>query len=309
MVEVSVRRPVASDDLESFRALATAVERELGHSVLNDDMRRLIDDLPERAALVQADDNGALVGAVFVATRPREPDVVTFALTVPRGETELEVARALLRAALDDVARRGVHGVQDVELTVFGADDDREALVASLGFVRHRSLLQLRLPLPLYEQPRWPDGVRVRPFVVGQDEDEWLAVNRRAFAHDPDQGTWGLDDLTAREAQAWFDPDGFLLALDDAGLAGFCWTKVHAPDPPGEPVALGELYVLGTDPDRRGTGLGRALAVAGLEYLHERRGTPAGMLFVDAENEAALGLYRSLGFVTSRVDRVYRCRR
>jgi len=33
--------------------------------------------------------------------------------------------------------------------------------------------------------------------------------------------------LQAREQEDWFDPDGFVLAFDADGLAGFCWTKVH----------------------------------------------------------------------------------
>ena len=35
------------------------------------------------------------------------------------------------------------------------------------------------------------------------------------------------------------------------------------------------------------------------------RGIDVGMLFVDADDEAAVGLYRSLGFTTSRTDRAY----
>ena len=54
----------------------------------------------------------------------------------------------------------------------------------------------------------------------------------------------------------------------------------------------------------QGRGLGRALTVAGLDHLH-RRGIDVGMLFVDAGNTPAVGLYRALGFVTSRIDRAY----
>jgi ribosomal protein S18 acetylase RimI-like enzyme len=35
------------------------------------------------------------------------------------------------------------------------------------------------------------------------------------------------------------------------------------------------------------------------------RGITVGMLFVDAANEAAVGLYHSLGFTTSRTDCAY----
>jgi mycothiol synthase len=147
--------------------------------------------------------------------------------------------------------------------------------------------------------------VTVRPFEVGRDEDAWLRVNNRAFATDPDQGGWDEAVLAAREREPWFDPGGFLLAFDDGGLAGFCWTKVHLATPPVEPVALGEIYVIGVDPDHQGGGLGRALVLTGLANLHERHQIFRGMLHVDRANQAAVALYRSIGFALARVDRAY----
>ena len=97
--------------------------------------------------------------------------------------------------------------------------------------------------------------------------------------------------LEQREQEPWFDPDGFLLAFDADGLAGFCWTKVHPPQPPHEPDALGEIYVIGADPSRQGTGLGARSPPAGLASLAER-GITVGMLYVDGANDAAVGLYR-----------------
>ena len=109
--------------------------------------------------------------------------------------------------------------------------------------------------------------------------------------------------LRERMAADWVDLEGFLMADDPSGpgLIGSCWTKVHRDHAP----VLGEIYVISVDPRHHGQGWGRSLTVAGLESL-ARRGVPVGMLYVDATNQAAVGLYRVLGFEVDHVDRSYR---
>ncbi|WP_433792410.1 mycothiol synthase [Actinoplanes sp. CA-252034] len=169
------------------------------------------------------------------------------------------------------------------------------------GFERARVLWQMRRslvePLPVIPLP---EGVTVRHFRPGADEQAWIGVNARAFAHHPEQGRWTLDDLLSRESEPWFDPAGFLLAVDITDtLLGFHWTKVHPAS--GDEPALGEIYVLGVDPSGHRRGLGAALSVAGLRHLAERGLTVAG-LYVDESNSAAVKLYRGLGFEVFKAD-------
>ena len=204
------------------------------------------------------------------------------------------VGRALLQAALDVVAAQG-GGHVHLWVPQAGADDDTMATEA--GLTRGRQLLQLRRPLPLSPDA---EAAPTRAFVPGQDEHDWLEVNNRAFAWHPEQGGWDLDTVLARESEAWFDPDGFRLHERDGRLAGFCWTKIHsALDPP-----LGEIYVVAVDPDFQGLGLGRSLVVSGLRWL-EAKGLTIGMLYVDADNSAAVALYRDMGFTLDHQDQAY----
>ena len=106
-------------------------------------------------------------------------------------------------------------------------------------------------------------------------------------------------------------------------LGGFHWTKVHGSTDLHDSVddarsgtrrpgsgqhghrAIGEVYVLAVAPPWRGSGLGRALTLAGLHHLR-RRGLDQVMLYVDASNLPAIRLYEGLGFVRWDTDMMYR---
>ena len=213
------------------------------------------------------------------------------------------VGRALLTRALAETAvvpgrtlRVWAHG--DLPAARRFAQDQGMAVV--------RELLQMRVDLTTRpaSTPNLPTGVTVRSFEPGRDEDAWRRVNSRAFAYHPEQGRMTSADLRAREAEPWFDPAGFLLAERDGILLGSVWTKVHpagaqAPGQSAEPV--GEIYVVGVDPDAQGLGLGRALTALGLDHL-TARGLGAAILYTGAENTVAVHTYERAGFVRSAVD-------
>ena len=138
------------------------------------------------------------------------------------------------------------------------------------------------------------------------DDAELLRVNNAAFAWHPEQGGWTADDLAQRRTEAWFDPAGLFLAFDGPTLLGFHWTKIHRGKPGAE--SAGEVYVVGVDPAAQGRGLGRVLTEVGLVYLAERLADvdPAiVLLYVEADNTAALRTYEQLGFAVYSVDTAY----
>jgi mycothiol synthase len=188
-------------------------------------------------------------------------------------------------------------------------------LATTAGFERFRALTQMRRSLrDRLDPPVFPAGRRLRTFVPGQDEQEWLNLNGRAFAKHPEQGGWTRHDLELREREPWFDPAGFFIAETDGRMVGFHWTKVHppeepdAPDDDGPPESIGEVYVVGVNPGEQGSGLGRALTLAGLHHLREA-GLAQAMLYVDEDNVPAIRLYEALGFTRTRTDAMYRKRR
>ncbi|WP_330297212.1 mycothiol synthase [Streptomyces sp. NBC_00503] len=193
-----------------------------------------------------------------------------------------------------------------IRVWAHGGKSAARHLAQVLGLTLFRELRQLRRPLggagtdaaPLPE-PVLPPGVTVRTFVPGADDAAWLAVNAAAFAHHPEQGSLTQRDLNDRIAQPWFDAKGFFLAERDGELVGFHWTKVHAEQ------QLGEVYVVGVRPGAQGGGLGKALTAIGLHHL-AAAGLPTAMLYVDADNPAALAVYAGLGFTTHEVDLMYR---
>ena len=185
-------------------------------------------------------------------------------------------------------------------------------LAESRGFTRIRTVVQMRhtlnSPLPPLDNP-----ASLRTFRVGHDESEWLALNNRAFKDHPDQGNWTERDLEVRKREEWFDPQGFILATDTRSenekksIVGFCWVKIHGgtkhQDHDHDPI--GEIYVMGVDPASHKKGIGKEVTLAGLHFMQDH-GIFSAMLYVDAANEPALNLYRSLGFTEWGRDVLYR---
>lgn len=220
-----------------------------------------------------------------------------------------ELVESMLSTVPDKKLRLWAHGEQLAAIE----------LARSMNFINTRVLWQMRRSLrtPL-SPPVLPPGIRLRTFSPDLDAQAWLELNSRAFANHPEQGGWLIADLESRMGEPWFSTDGFILAIaDDTGdIAGFHWTKVHgatghavhapkdhAPEAHAH-EALGEVYVVGVDPNWQGTGLGRAITVIGLQHLRDL-GLSQAMLYVDATNSPALKLYSSLGFTRWDTDVLY----
>ena len=253
------------------------------------------------------------------ATRGPDGAIDGAAVLVPEG------AAAVLELVVDPTARRTGRGTVLADAAAAAVRDlarEETTSVWAHGMLpgavrlarRHglepvRELRRMRLShaaLAALPEVRLADGVALRGFVPGQDEQAWLDVNAAAFADHPEQGSLTRADLEDRMAEDWFDADGLLLAAREADgrLLGFHWTKVE-PDAGADGPRVGEVYAVGVSPDAQGLGLGRALTLAGLHRMAEQ-GVDVVDLYVDADNTAAVALYASLGFELFAADAQYR---
>ncbi|RUQ23352.1 RNA degradosome polyphosphate kinase [Kocuria sp. HSID16901] len=281
--------------------------------------------------IVAAYDGEKLVG-VAIATAPEDPDSTgtvegTVLPEYRAGGVGRNIAEFLLgNEGLGDAAaqyRVWVHGSgESAESKDYSAPLAAAHLAQVFGYTPVRELWKMRLELnpktrahiatkAEEHSPRGP--VRVRSF-EDSDAEAWVRLNARAFADHPEQGQLGVSDLRDRQKESWFRPEGFFLAesLQDStgspALLGYHWTKIED-QPDGE--REGEVYAVGVSPDAQGTGLGRALTLRGMDYLakigNDGAESPleAIVLYVDADNQAAVALYRSLGFHPWDVDTMY----
>jgi mycothiol synthase len=242
-------------------------------------------------------------GPVTPKTAPATAEVVVDPADRRRG-----VGTMLIQAVEDALGPAAA----SLQIWSHGHLEGARAFAIRDGYVNVRELWAMRRSLgrdaPALPFVSLPEGFESRHFVVGQDEGAWLRVNARAFADHPEQGRITRADLDLRIGEPWFDATGLILVEDARGpapvLAASHWTKVVPAADPSVGPTEGEVYVVGVDPAYQGLGLGTAVTVLGLEHLRER-GLSQAMLYVDADNAAAVATYSRLGFTRFAVDVKY----
>lgn len=169
-----------------------------------------------------------------------------------------------------------------------------QRVLSRLDFSLVRRFLELRLDIA---DVHWPDinqaALECRYLQRGE-EDKLTQIQNRAFT-----GHWGYNPNTVeaiiyRINRSNCSPEDVVLACDGDKVAGYCWTRV-AYEGGAISERNGQIYMLGTDPDYRGRGVGKKVLLAGLARL-KSKSLEVAELTVDSENKAACALYRSIGF-------------
>jgi mycothiol synthase len=262
------------------------------------------DPFNEQARLdVESGRRSPIVVQLWQATTGAPLDRPVGAAILGRGELDFVIDPLFRGKGFGESAVRGLLATARGTLTAWSHGDHPAAkkLAERHGFTPVRVLLHLVAPLDAnsVKPPAVPDGFTITGMRPG-DEREWVDLNARIFDTHPEQGRLTVEDLRARQAEPWFDSDDVLMLRDASGrLIGYDWVKVE----PGS--SEGEIYVLGVNAGMAGRGLGRLLLQAGLARLAERGCSSAG-LYVEADNEAAVHLYRAAGFEEHTIDVQYR---
>lgn len=284
-------RPATLDDSTALLDLLGRCAMVDGHEPLSE-FKALRTPVANGARSIVADDvHGDIVAVAVAAWHPRDIGEMGGSWAA-----EMALDPALRSVTTYEVLLAAIERCLDGEPALWAFSDHQATAARRRGMSASRTLVEMRRPLPA-PAGDFPEELSIRGFAAGEDENEWLALNHEVFGDHPEAGSIDRADLALRMAQPWFDPSGLLILEDGSESVGYCWTKRH----PGE---IGEIYMVGLKPAYQGSGLARPLTLAGLDYL-ARHGAEIGMLYAEASNETATGLYESMGFETARKITLY----
>lgn len=301
---ISTHSTLREQEVSEVRALTKLVTEADGLSPLSEHVLLHLRHGGDVRAwhLLARDSEGHLVGYLHLdqTDEVAGPAIEVSVIPAERGHG---IGSALVRNALTQVGAKGVR------LWAHGQQAGAHKLAQSLGFLQVRELWQMRrslfAPLPKAQEVT---GIKVRAFEPGVDDLDWVKLNSEIFASHPEQGGWTQQDLHIRMSEPWFDPNGFFVAVNENNqMVGFAWTKIHGSSSHGdhEHSSIGELYVVGVAAEYRGRGISTAISIKALEFLRGH-GLPAVMLYVDADNNLAIDVYKSIGFTHWDTDVMFR---
>ena len=305
MTSIAWRTALADEDQRRIQELIAAARKADGVAPVGDQVLRQLSH--DRTRHLLALDGDSVVGYLDLAAATDEAPAMAEVVVHPQWRGR-GIGSAMARTALAE-------GGSGTRIWAHGNLEPARATAKAVGLRPVRELLQMRRPLTNLPPVTIPAGVRVSTYRGPDDDAELLRVNNAAFAWHPEQSGWTAADVAERRGEPWFDAAGLFMAFDDqtGGLLGFHWTKVHNAggqerSDSGTNPGLGEVYVVGVDPAAQGRGIGATVTLVGLHHLAQRLSgadQPTVMLYVEADNSAAVNTYQRLGFEVSTVDVAY----
>lgn len=306
-------------DAERLRAAAQlvveAAESADGVPPLSEQFLRGLSDVRIGHTHVVALCEGQLVG--FAALAPAQQEETK---QVTPAQAELVVAPMFRRRGVaKEMVEHITAGAPGLQLWAHGNLEPAQRCAESLGLSKKRSLVVLGLGgqelIDVAGEAsaiQMTGGFELLNYTEsaerwGQElvDSEWLRVNNEAFSWHPEQGGWDAARLDRARETDWYRPEDVMLLWNlpdrgEPGLAGFHWMKRHNAETP----VTAEVYVIGIGEGFRGQKLSKPLLVSGLQHL-VKTGSEMVILYVESDNESAMGLYRAYGFEVREEHAVY----
>jgi ribosomal protein S18 acetylase RimI-like enzyme len=240
-------------------------------------------------------------GEVLDSYRPgvvfeRDGHIIGHAAVSEAGETSVIIDPAdpdgpALEALVAWLGEGGHHEVES-----YAGDAKRIAWLEAQGFTHERSTFDLQRGIdPPLTPAVWPDAVTAERYRPGEDD---AAVHALVYV----DAAWGdVPGHTARSLEAWqsmITPEyrGWI-ARRDGRAVGWVAGRLFSD-------GRGWVQQIAVARSARGLGLGRALLLHSLADLRDH-GATSFALGTQAANDAALGLYRRVGFEVDREWRFY----
>lgn len=245
----------------------------------------------ETDAWVTVDSTGRIVGYASVRDRGHER-IMSFAKVHPdyRG---LGIATRLLQLT-EERARQHIplaqtHARVTLSTHISHVNEDAGRLLVSRGYKHVRSTWAMAIEMEKAPQePQWPEGITLRPFIPGQDDRAVFEAVDEAFADH-----WGH---TSGNFERWkdyhvnredFDPALWFLAYSGDEIAGAALCGYY--------LGMGIVNTLGVRRPWRRKSLGMALLLHSFGEFY-RRGNHKVVLGVDTQNlTGATRLYERAG--------------
>ncbi|MCY4652667.1 MAG: GNAT family N-acetyltransferase [Dehalococcoidia bacterium] len=279
------------EDLESVAELfnrvgdAAGTEKELDSEVVRQNLS--VPSVSPETNLRLAVNGTDLVGYHLLSPEPLIGRAVIVGGAIP----EFRDSGILTRLLRDSVERAEEAGARVVHFqTALDAHDDRR-LLESEGFEKIKEFWQMRWEGSELPPLRLRPGFRLKSFELDRDEAMLTELQNTAFGENWGFSPNNVDQIAARVRVKISPPDGVIFIMDGDSAAAYNWTQ-RIQNAHGH---IGFVAMTGVHPSYRGSGLGTAIVVAGMEHLLSR-GVDAVELEVDAENIPARELYLKLGY-------------
>ena len=238
-----------------------------------------------------AESHGSMVGFTLIA-----PELPIGRSVASGGVVESHRNGGIGRMLLEAAVRRSEElGTSVLHVQASSNSDAARHLLESSGFRLVRTYSLMRWEGEDVSKPDPPPGFRLRAFRGNRDEEALTRLQNASFA-----ANWGfcpntIDETEARLRLKTCDPNGVIFATHGDRMAGYNWTFKAV----GPGSSIGWIGMTGVHPEYRGYGLGKVVALAGMEFL-TARGVRLIELEVDEQNDAAKNIYLSIGFVTAQ---------